>query len=122
MKANQRGLQFTCQSSYDCHSEVLKCFVDWQCVCRREQVITMGPVVTADTEMSRVMVGTALVTRDPLIETGDQAATMGTGIQTPGPTGRQARTAVNQHPGETETDGRVAVVLSEIETEGMTDL
>ena len=79
-------------------------------------------VVTADTEMSLVMVGTALVTRDPLIETGDQVATMGTGIQTRGPTGRQARTALNQHPRETETDGRVAVVLSEIETEGMTDL
>lgn len=54
-----------------------------------------------------------------MIETGDLVA--GTDTQTLGPAGRLARTAVNQHPRETETDGRV-MGLPETETEGMTDL
>ena len=97
-------------------------YVDCKYVCRPEQVTTTGPVVTADTGRSVVMVmvtvATALVIRDPMIETGDLVA--GTDTRTLGPAGRLARTAVNQHPRETEKDERLMVLVSE--TEGMTDL
>ena len=82
----------------------------------------MGQVVTAaDTEMIMVTVDTAQVTRDLMTETGDQVAAMvtdqGTDIQTHGPVGRQARTAVNHLPRETDE-----TVHLETETGGMRGL